>query len=323
MIYSILRKYWVHFEWVNVHYICKKMTLHKVHDHAHQPAEGGNIALAFFLNLVFCVIELIGGLLTNSVAILSNALHDLGDSVSLGMAWYFHKVSKRKPDEKYTYGYKRFSILSALLNSLILLSGSAIVLYESITRLFDPVHSNAEGMLFLAILGVLVNGFAALRLSKGGSLNERVVSLHLLEDVLGWVAVLIASIVMIFTDLTILDPILSIGISCFILYNVYQNLKKAFRVILQGKPDQVNEAELRESLLNLKLVQSIHDLHVWTLDSEYLVLTVHLVLPDDVTENERQALRAAAHELLKTKGIQHATIEMESVSENCEWCETS
>jgi cobalt-zinc-cadmium efflux system protein len=297
------------------------MTPHKVHDHTHQTAEGGNIAMAFFLNLVFCVIELVGGLLTNSVAILSNALHDLGDSVSLGMAWYFHKVSKRKPDGKYTYGYKRFSILSALLNSLILLSGSGIVLYESFIRLLDPVHSNANGMLLLAIMGVLVNGFAALRLQKGASLNERVVSLHLLEDVLGWVAVLIASIVMIFTNLTILDPILSIGISCFILYNVYHNLRKAFRVILQGKPDEVNEEDIRESLLNLKPVMGIHDLHIWTMDSEYLVLTVHLVLPEATTENERQAIRAAAHVLLKTKGIHHATIEMESASENCEWCE--
>jgi len=294
---------------------------HHSHDHDLSGASSKNIALAFYLNLFFCVVELIGGMLTNSVAILSDALHDLGDSVSLGMAWYFQKISKKKPDGKYTYGYKRFSILSALLNSLILLSGSGIVLYESFVRLFHPVHSDAKGMLLLAVIGVLVNGFAAFRLKKGDNLNERVVSLHLLEDVLGWVAVLIASIVMIFTDLSILDPILSIGISCFILYNVYHNLRKAFRVILQGKPDEVDESGLRESLLRLTPVMDVHDLHIWTMDSEYLVLTVHLVLPENTTENERQALRAAAHELLKTKGIQHATIEMETASENCEWCE--
>lgn len=296
------------------------------HDHPHShhdhPGSGTkNIALAFYMNLLFCVVELVGGLLTNSVAILSDALHDLGDSVSLGMAWYFQKLSKKKPDGKYTYGYKRFSILSALLNSAILLSGSAIVLYEGVLRLFHPVQSDAKGMLLLAVIGVLVNGFAAFRLQKGGSLNERVVSLHLLEDVLGWVAVLIASIVMLFTDLPILDPILSIGISLFILYNVYHNLKRAFRVILQGKPDEVDEASLRDSLLALRPVIDLHDLHIWTMDSEYLVLTVHLVLPDASTENERQALRAAAHEMLKAKGIQHATIEMESASESCEWCE--
>lgn len=292
------------------------------HGHDHAVAATKNIALAFFLNLFFCIIELVGGLLTNSVAILSDALHDLGDSVSLGMAWYFQKIARKKPDGKYTYGYKRFSILSALLNSVILLSGSAIVLYECVIRLFHPVHSDAKGMLLLAVMGVLVNGFAALRLQKGGSLNERVVSLHMLEDVLGWVAVLIVSIVMMFTNLPILDPILSIGISCFILYNVYHNLQKAFRVILQGKPDEVDEADLRDSLLQLKPVTDLHDLHIWTMDSEFLVLTVHLVLPDATTEKERQALRAAAHEMLKEKGIQHATIEMESASERCEWCET-
>jgi len=294
------------------------------HTHVHNATGSGskNIALAFFLNLSFCLIELVGGFLTNSVAILSDALHDLGDSVSLGMAWYFQKVSNRKPDGKYTYGYKRYSILSAMLNSLILLSGSALVLYESINRLFEPVQSDAKGMLLLAVLGVLVNGFAALRLRKGGSLNERVVSLHLLEDVLGWVAVMIASVVMLFTNWSILDPMLSIGISCFMLYNVYQNLRKAFRVILQGRPDDVDEAVLRESLLGLSPVIAIHDLHIWTMDSEYQVLTVHLVLPDTITENERQALRAVAHKVLKSKGIQHATIEMELASENCEWCES-
>lgn len=296
---------------------------HDHHSHHHDLAGAGtrNIALAFYLNLFFCMVELVGGVLTNSVAILSDALHDLGDSVSLGMAWYFQKLSKKKPDVTYTYGYKRFSILSALLNSLILLSGSAIVLYESIIRLFNPVHSDAKGMMLLAVMGVLVNGFAALRLQKGGSLNERVVSLHLLEDVLGWVAVLIASIVMLFTDWSILDPVLSVGISCFILYNVYHNLRKAFRVILQGKPDEVNEADLRACLLALKPVIDLHDLHIWTMDSEYLVLTVHLVLPDAITENERQALRAAAHQILKDKGIEHATIEIESASEICEWCD--
>ncbi|HET9571485.1 MAG TPA: cation diffusion facilitator family transporter [Bacteroidales bacterium] len=292
---------------------------HHHHDHAGTGTK--NIALAFYLNLFFCVIELVGGILTNSVAILSDALHDLGDSVSLGMAWYFQKISKKKPDGKYTYGYKRFSILSALLNSLILLSGSCIVLYASLIRLFNPVHSNAKGMLLLALFGMLVNGFAAIRLKKGGSLNERVVSLHLLEDVLGWFAVLITSIVMIFTDLPILDPILSIGIACFILYNVYHNLRKAFRVILQGKPEEVDEADLRNSLLQLGSVKGLHDLHIWTMDSEFLVLTVHLVLVDSTTEYERQALRAAAHEILKTKGIQHATIEMELATEICEWCE--
>jgi cobalt-zinc-cadmium efflux system protein len=295
---------------------------HHSHDHTHTHAEGGNIAVAFFLNFGFCLLELVGGLFTNSIAILSDALHDLGDSISLGMAWYFQKLSNRKPDNRYTYGYKRFSTLSALLNSLILLTGSGIVLFASLQRLVHPVQSDAKGMLFLALLGVLVNGAAIFRLRKGRSLNERVVSLHLLEDVLGWVAVLIASVIMLFVNVPVLDPILSIGISCFILYNVYGNLKSAFRVILQRKPDEVDATELRRQLEALPSVQSIHDLHIWTMDSEYMVLTVHLVVPENTPKNEQLGLRTAAHEILKEKGIHHATIEIEMESEACEWCES-
>jgi len=293
----------------------------KMHAHSHTHSTGKNLATAFILNLSFCVIELIGGFMTNSIAILSDALHDFGDSISLGMAWYFQKVSKRKPDAKYTYGYKRFATLSALLNCLVLLSGSGIVLYESVKRLLHPVESNAQGMFVLAIIGVLVNGAAMWRLKKGNSLNERVVSLHMLEDVLGWVAVLIASLVMMFVDVPVLDPILSIGISCFILYNVYNNLKSVFRVILQGKPMDVDETAISKKLLQMTNVESLHDFHLWTMDSEYMVLTVHLVVKPTIEKEELQALRTAAHLLLKNMGIQHSTIEIESATESCEWCE--
>jgi len=292
-----------------------------MHEHDHSHGAGKNLAWAFFLNISFCVIELIGGLFTNSIAILSDALHDFGDSISLGLAWYFQRISKRKPDSRYTYGYKRFSTLSALVNCLVLLTGSGFILYESIKRVLDPVESNAQGMFVLAIVGVLVNGAAVVRLKKGNSLNEKVVSLHLLEDVLGWVAVLIGSVVMIFVDVPVLDPILSIGISFYVLYNVYNNLKSVFRVILQGKPSDVNEEEIRESLLALPNVKSLHDMHIWTMDSEYMVLTVHLVVENSAQKNELQALRTAAHQLLKSMDIQHSTIEIEFVTETCEWCE--
>jgi len=292
-----------------------------MHEHDHSHGAGKNLAWAFLLNISFCVIELIGGLFTNSIAILSDALHDFGDSISLGLAWYFQRISKRKPDTRYTYGYKRFSTMSALVNCLVLLTGSGFILYESVKRILDPVEPNAHVMFVLAIVGVLVNGAAIVRLKKGHSLNEKVVSLHLLEDVLGWVAVLIGSVVMIFVDVPVLDPVLSIGISFYVLYNVYNNLKSVFRVILQGKPSDVNEEEIRESLLALPNVKSIHDLHIWTMDSEYMVLTVHLVVENSAPKNELQALRTAAHQLLKNMDVQHSTIEIEFVAETCEWCE--
>ena len=216
------------------------------HDHHHHAEK--NIAVAFFLNFSFTIIELIGGLLTNSVAIMSDALHDFGDSISLGMAWYFEKLSKRSPNAKYSYGYKRFALLGALLNCIILLLGSTFVIYECVKRLFNPQEVVVEGMFFLAIAGVIINGFAVLRTRKGKGVNERVVSLHLLEDVLGWIAVLIVSIVMFFVDLPILDPILSIGIAIFILYNVVRNLKTTLNVLLQGVPKEMNITHIKEEV---------------------------------------------------------------------------
>ncbi len=290
------------------------------HTHDHQNTSGKNIALAFFMNLLFSIIEFAGGLLTNSVAILSDALHDLGDSISLGLAWYMQKLSGKKPDNKYTYGYKRFTILSAIINSVILLSGSVFVFYESAKRILNPAETDARGMFILAILGVIVNGIAVIRLRKGGSLNERVVSLHMLEDVLGWVAVLIGSIIMMFFDLPVIDPLLSIGISIYIIYNVYRNLRSALRIILQGKPAEVNEDAISKALTKLPHVIGLHDLHIWSLDSEYTILTVHLIVEEDIKKEEQQALRSTAHNILKDIGVQHSTIEIESKSESCEWC---
>ena len=192
------------------------------HNHSHNHSEG-NIKIAFFLNLGFTIVEIIGGLYTNSLAILSDALHDLGDSLSLGLSWYFQRLSKKGSTKKFSYGYKRFSLLGAIINSIVLVVGSIFILSKAIPELFNPEETNAQGMLYLAILGVVVNGAAVFKLRKGKSLNEKVVSLHLLEDVLGWVAVLIGSIVMIYFDLPFVDPLLSILISIFVLYNVYRN----------------------------------------------------------------------------------------------------
>src|SRR5574344_389876 len=293
-----------------------------------------NIAIAFFLNFGFTIIEGIGGMLTNSVAILSDAVHDLGDSVSLGLAWYFDKVAQRKPTARYTYGYKRFSLLGALINCLILLIGSSWVVYESVSRLFDPQSVSAKGMLWLAVLGVIVNGAAAFKTglgehlrrkrtsSQGGTshgVNERVVSLHLLEDVLGWLAVLVVSVVMLFVDLPILDPILSIGIACFILFNVVRNLRSAFMVILQGVPEDVDIDQIKSELLSLPYVQDIHDLHLWSLDSCYTIASLHVVT---LTWQQEQLLelKSTIKKQLKSHNIQHTTVEFETPDEECHPC---
>lgn len=290
---------------------------HHSHDHSHHHAHG-NIVLAFWLNTLFAVVELVGGLYTNSVAILSDALHDLGDSLSLGTAWYFERKSHQKRDETYTYGYKRFSIIGAFVNSMVLVTGSIFIIKESLERVFDPQQPDTTGMLVFAGLGIVVNGAAMLRLRKGHTLNEKVISLHFIEDVLGWVAVLIGSIVMKYTDAPFIDPLLSMGIAAFILFNVYRNMRSAFQIILQGVPLNVSEEMLKSVFKEFGEVMDTHDLHIWTLDGSYNILTTHVVLKEDLATPEAEQLKSRMKSRLREINVQHATIEFESRNVVCQ-----
>ena len=288
------------------------------HSHHHHHEDVKNIQVAFFLNFTFTIIEFVGGILTNSVAILSDAVHDLGDSFSLGLSWYFQKVAKRPRSKSYTYGYKRFSLLGAVINSVVLLVGSVIILMNAIPRLFHPQQPDVKGMLLLAVLGVIVNGAAMLRLRKGHSLNEKVVSLHLLEDVLGWIAVLVGAGIMYFVDAPFIDPLLSIGISVFILSNVYRNIRQSLRIILQGSPERLKVDEIEQTLLKIENVAGIHDLHVWSVDGEYNVLTLHVVLSGALPIENTHRLKSDIRKKLLSMDIHHSTIEFEMPDEVCE-----
>jgi len=282
------------------------------HGHTHNHDHGtGNLRTAFFINSFFAIIELVGGLLTNSVAILSDALHDFGDSLSLGTAWYLQGKSQKERDQTYTYGYKRFSLLGAFFNSIVLIIGSVFIIREAIERLIHPEQPDARGMLLLAVLGILFNGAAMLRLKKGNSINERVVSLHFLEDVLGWAAVLIGALVMLFTDMPVLDPILSLAIACFILLNVYRNLKPALKIILQGIPDEAHEEEIKRLIMEKTQVAGIHDFHLWSLDGEHNVVTMHVVVTESMSIKDAEHLKEKIKEELKPLHVAHATIEIE------------
>ena len=241
-----------------------------------------NIITAFILNLLFAVIELVGGLITNSVAILSDAIHDFGDSLSLGVALYLQKVSKKRGDDKYTYGYRRFSLLGSVFISVILLFGSLYMIKESLIRLFHPQEANADGMMILSVLGIIVNGIAVLKLRKGSTHNERAVTLHMMEDVLGWVAVLIGSIVMKYTEIFYIDPILSILIAIWILFNVYRNLRETLSIMLQHSPVNVNISLIEKQLRGIEGIVDIADLHIWTMDGEKNVSSPHGIIKDNV-----------------------------------------
>ncbi len=288
------------------------------HQDGHNHSAIKNITLVFFLNLAFAVIELIGGFLTNSIAILSDALHDFGDSVSLGVAWYLQRIAGRGRDKYYSYGYKRFSLLGAVFISLVLLIGSGIIIWESIGRIASPQQPNAEGMLWLAVLGVIVNGLAIIRLKKGHSLSERAVMLHMLEDVLGWIAVLIVSVVMLFVDWPVLDPLLSIGISCWVLFNVYRNLKATLKILMQEVPQDIDLQALTADVLGLEGVISLHDMHLWTLDGEHHVITLHVAVSGRETLQQVRLIKCKVREICARYGVAHATIELEEENEQCE-----
>jgi cobalt-zinc-cadmium efflux system protein len=219
-----------------------------LHHHHHS---GKNILIAFFLNASFAVIELIGGYYTNSVSIISDALHDFGDSLALLFSFFAEKIALKKADEKFTFGYRRFSILSALINGLILLTGSIFVIDEAVSRILSPEVVKPEGMLALAVLGIIVNAVAAYRLSKNDGLNSQMVMYHMLEDLLGWIAVLIVSVILLFKPWFILDSILSILIALIILRGVYKNLLKVGMIFLQKFPDDIEINKIKQKVLSL------------------------------------------------------------------------
>jgi len=285
--------------------------------HQHQRSSA-NIQFAFWLNIIFTIIEIIGGLYTNSIAILSDALHDLGDSVSLGLSWFLENYSSKKRDNRYTYGYARFSLLSAFINGVLLIVGSVFILSEAIPRLIKPELPDVKGMILLAILGVVFNGLAVFRLKKGNTQNEKVVTWHLMEDVLGWVAVLIGAIIMLIAHLPIIDAIISVIFTLFILFNVVKNFNQTIRIFLQAKPEGIDLDQIESKIVMLEHVNSVHDLHLWSMDGANSVLTVHIVV-DDIVDNHRvmkikNEVRQLCHEL----NVNHITVEVEYDSENCE-----
>lgn len=286
---------------------------HAGHDHA----STGNLKVAFFLNLAFTVIEILGGLWTNSIAILTDALHDAGDSASLGLAWYFDRLSRRGRTSTHSYGFRRYRLLGGLITGLVLIVGLTFVLWHAIGRLMSPEPVNAPGMLALAVVGILFNGAAVLRVKKGSSLTEKVVSWHLIEDTLGWVAVLIGAAVMSLWELPIIDPILSIGISVFVLWNVGRSLRKVMAVFLQTTPGSFDLTDFENDVRKIPNVLSSHHSHSWSLDGESHVLTTHIVMASGVRRAEILAAKKQIRVLLDEHAFEHVTIDVELEGEDC------
>ena len=271
-----------------------------------------NIFFAFILNLAFSVFEFIGGVFTGSVAIISDAIHDIGDATSIGVAFFLEKKSKKQPDKKYTYGYARYSVIGSALTTLILLLGSAMIIYNAVLRIISPTEINYNGMIIFAIVGVCVNLGAALLTRDGDSLNQKAVNLHMLEDVLGWVVVLVGAIVMRFTDFYIIDPLMSIGVAIFILINALKNLKEILDLFLEKTPRDISIDEIAEHICEVEGVLSVHHIHVWSMDGHNNYATMHVVVKGD-THTIKHNIRGE----LKEHGIGHATLEIETEGEHC------
>lgn len=282
-------------------------------DHNH--GNSSNVKVAFLLNFGFTILEIIGGIWTNSLAILSDAVHDLGDTFSLGLAWFLDGYSDKKPDLNYSFGYSRFSLLGALVNSLVLLIGSILIIIRAIPRIINPEHSNAQGMLIFAIMGIIMNGLAVLKMRDGKSLNEKVVMWHLLEDVMGWLAILVVSIILMFKEIRVLDPILSIGITIYVLYNVVRNMIEVFKVFLQSVPEGISISDLEAKIVEIDGVDSVHHTHVWSLEGEHNYLSTHAVIPECTVKGRQVEIKEKIKKLLNMNDIDHVTVEIEFADE--------
>lgn len=290
------------------------------HEHAHGHADGPSakaLGTAFLINLAFTLVELVGGLWTGSVAVLTDAMHDAGDCLVLGAAWYLQRVAMKGRDAQYSYGYGRYSMLGGWVTAMILILGALFMLTISVPRLWEPELPNARGMMALAVFGLVMNGLAAWKLHGGQTLNELGAYLHLLEDVLGWAAVLVGAIIIHYSGWAIVDPLLSMAISLYILINAIGTLKRGTGILMQQIPPSVDIASITARLSAIPHVQGIHDQHTWTLDGSFVVLTVHLVISDVDLEEARSIKRQARTEL-KELGIHHATIELEWQDEDCD-----
>jgi len=287
------------------------------HNHHHHHHSSGNIKVAFFLNFGFTLVEIVGGFLTNSTAILADAVHDLGDSFALAQAWYFESKSVSKSSARYSYGYKRFSLLGALISTVVLLTSSLFVLANAIPRILEPRHPDAGGMILMAVVGVIVNGIAMARLSKESGMNAKVVALHLLEDVLGWVAVLVVAVVLYFWDMPVLDPLLAVIITLYILSGVVKNLKAMLPVFLQAVPPELDLGAISRDIESLEHIHAVHHAHIWSLDGVHNVFTAHLEVDTLLDAEAYMQLKERIKILVERYGIYHSTVEIECPGEAC------
>lgn len=269
--------------------------------------------LAFFLNLTYAIVEFIAGGVFGSSAVLADSVHDLGDAIAIGISAFLESISNREEDIHYTLGYKRFSLLGAMITAVILMTGSVLVILENIAKIFHPQPVNDEGILWLGIIAVSINVLASLVVRKGKTKNESILSLHFLEDTLGWLAVILMAIILRFTDWYILDPLLSLAISFFILSKALPRFWSTLKIFLDAVPEGVDIQKIKTDLAELDHVASINQLNLWTMDGLEKNAIVHVCLKEmEHMETCKESIRI----FLKDCGFQNVTIEVDADLEN-------
>ena len=271
-----------------------------------------NILVAFLLNFSFSVLEYFGGLFTGSIAIISDSVHDFGDALSIGLSYFLERKSKKSPDEKYSYGYVRWSVMGGLITVCILTVGSVLVLVRAVGRLLHPEPVDYGGMLIFAVVGVVLNFLAAWFTREGDSINQKAVNLHMLEDVLGWAVVLLGSVIMKFTGLVWIDPLMSIGVSLFILVESLKSLRDLADLFLEKVPRGMSPEEIKAHLREIKGVLDVHHVHLWSMNGYDCFATMHIV-----AEGEAEEIKRQVREELGEHGIAHVTLELEKPGERC------
>lgn len=269
--------------------------------------------VAFFLNLTYAIVEFIAGGVFGSSAVLADSVHDLGDAIAIGISAFLETISNREEDNQYTLGYKRFSLLGALVTAIILMTGSVLVILENVTKILNPQPVNDKGILWLGIIAITINVLASLVIRKGQTKNESILSLHFLEDTLGWVAVILMAIVLRFTDWYILDPLLSLAISFFILSKALPRFWSTLKIFLDAVPEGVETSDLEKDLEALPNVNSVNQLSIWSMDGLENNAIVHICIKD---WEQMMETKEVVRQCLEERGVQNITIEVDSSQSN-------
>lgn len=288
---------------------------HHHHDHTH----GANkkvLMISFFIITGFMIVEVIGGLVTNSLALLSDAGHMLSDSISLAVGLLAFTLGERMADYGKTYGYRRFEILAAVFNGVILIGVSLYIFYEAYHRFFAPPEVASLGMLTIAALGLIVNIIVAWLLIRGGdtedNLNLRAVYLHVLGDLLGSIGAIVTAILILVFQWSWADPLASVIVAFLVLVSGVRVTKDALHVLMEGTPKEVDLEKVIQKIRNAEGVCDIHDLHVWSITSGHHALSAHVVVHGEMTINEGQLILQTLEEKLSDEGIHHVTIQLEN-----------